>query len=89
MIGPANRDEEHYADPDRFDIHRHADDHISFGLGKHFCLGYHLARLEVLTAVNAALDRLPNLRLDPSQECWIQGVSFRSPNRLPVLFDRM
>jgi cytochrome P450 len=87
MIGPANHDENHYAYPDRFDLHRHADDHLSFGLGKHFCLGYHLARLEVLTAVNAVLDRLPNLRLDPAQDCWIQGVSFRSPNRLPVLFD--
>lgn len=87
MVGPANHDEDHYPDPDRFDIHRHADDHLSFGLGKHFCLGYHLARLEVLTAVNAVLDRLPNVRLDPEQECWIQGVSFRSPNRLPVVFD--
>ena len=87
MVGPANRDEEHYPDPDRFDLHRRADDHLSFGLGKHFCLGYHLARLEVLTAVTGALDRLPNLRLDPQHECWIQGVSFRSPNRLPVLFD--
>jgi len=86
MIGPANHDPDHYPDPDRFDIHRHADDHLSFGLGKHFCLGYHLARLEVLTAVRAVLDRLPNVRLDPSQESYIQGVSFRSPNRLPVLF---
>jgi cytochrome P450 len=86
MLGPANRDPDHYPDPDRYDIHRRADDHLSFGLGKHFCLGYHLARLEVLTAVNALLDRLPNLRLDESEECWIQGVSFRSPNRLPILF---
>ncbi|HVN83518.1 MAG TPA: cytochrome P450 [Candidatus Binatia bacterium] len=88
MIGPANHDEEHYPDPDRYDLHRHADDHLAFGLGKHFCLGYHLARLEVLTAVEVLLDRLPNLRLDPSEESYIQGVSFRSPNRLPVLFDR-
>jgi cytochrome P450 len=87
MIGPANHDEDHYPDPDRFDIHRHADDHLSFGLGKHFCLGYHLARLEVLTAVNVVLDRLPNVRLDAAQECWIRGVSFRSPNQLPILFD--
>ena len=86
MVGPANRDENHYPDPDRFDIHRRADDHLAFGLGKHFCLGYHLARLEVQTAIHAVLDRLPNLRLDPREECWIQGVSFRSPNRLPVLF---
>lgn len=88
MVGPANRDPDHYPDPDRFDIHRHADDHLSFGLGKHFCLGYHLARLEVLTAVRATLDRLPNLRLDPSQDSYIRGVAFRSPNRLAVLFDR-
>jgi cytochrome P450 len=86
MVGPANHDEEHYSDPDRFDIHRHADDHLSFGLGKHFCLGYHLARLEVLTAVRATLERLPNLRLDPAQESYIRGISFRSPNALPVLF---
>ncbi len=86
MVGPANRDEDHYPDPDRFDLHRRADDHLAFGLGKHFCLGYHLARLEVQTAVHALLDRLPNLRLDPREECWIQGVRFRSPNRLPVLF---
>jgi cytochrome P450 len=86
MVGPANRDENHYPDPDRFDIHRRADDHLAFGLGKHFCLGYHLARLEVQTAIHALLDHLPNLRLDPGEECWIQGVSFRSPNRLPVLF---
>jgi cytochrome P450 len=88
MIGPANRDEEHYPDPDRFDIHRHADDHLAFGLGKHFCLGYHLARLEVLTATRALLERLPNLRLDPRRECYIRGVSFRSPNCLPVHFER-
>jgi cytochrome P450 len=87
MIGPANRDEEHYPDPDRFDMHRHATDHLSFGLGKHFCLGYHLARLEVLTAVRAVLERLPNLRLDPAEDCYIRGIEFRSPNRLAVRFD--
>jgi cytochrome P450 len=87
MVGPANRDEGHYPDPDVYDMHRRADDHLAFGLGKHFCLGYHLARLEVQTAIHAVFDCLPNVRLDPREECWIQGVSFRSPNRLPVLFD--
>lgn len=85
MIGPANRDPEHYSDPDRFDVHRRADDHLSFGLGKHFCLGYHLARLEVLTAIRALLERFPGLRLDPSEDAYIQGLSFRSPNQLPVI----
>ena len=86
MVGPANRDPDHYPDPDRFDLHRHADDHLSFGLGKHFCLGYHLARLEVTTVLRTVLQGLPNLRLDPNQESYIRGVSFRSPNQLPVLF---
>jgi cytochrome P450 len=86
-IGSANRDERHYQDPDRFDIHRRADDHVAFGFGRHFCLGSHLARLEATTALNAIFDRLPNLRLDRSQDCEVVGLAFRSPNRLPVLFD--
>ncbi|HVN85862.1 MAG TPA: cytochrome P450, partial [Candidatus Binatia bacterium] len=57
-IGSANRDERHYPEPDRFDIHRHADDHVAFGFGRHFCVGSHLARLEARTAMNALLDRL-------------------------------
>ena len=64
VIGSANRDESHYGDPDRWDLHRGADDHLSFGGGRHFCLGYHLARMEARIALDAVLDRLPNLRLD-------------------------
>jgi cytochrome P450 len=86
-IGSANRDEQQYADPDRFDLHRHKDDHVSFGFGRHFCVGSHLARLEAITALNALLDRLVNLRLDHTQESGVVGLAFRSPNRLPVLFD--
>jgi cytochrome P450 len=86
-LGSANRDERRFEDPDRFDIHRTIDEHMAFGFGRHFCLGSHLARLEATTALNAIFDRLPNLRLNPSQESFVTGLAFRSPNRLPVLFD--
>lgn len=86
-VGSANRDERHYADPDRFDLYRKNDDHLGFGFGAHFCAGSHLALLEARTALNALLDRLPNLRLDRDQESTVVGLAFRSPNRLPVRFD--
>jgi cytochrome P450 len=87
MLGAANRDEERYPDPDRFDIFRAAKPHISFGHGTHLCLGIHLARLEMGVALNLLLDRLPNLRLDPDgDDPHIRGQVFRSPTSLPVLF---
>lgn len=89
-LGSANRDERRFRDPDRFDIHR--DDvsgHVAFGFGEHFCLGSNLARLEANRAVGLLLDRLPNLRLDPAApRPTVVGMAFRSPDRLPVLFDR-
>jgi cytochrome P450 len=85
-LGSANRDEEHYPDPDRFDLSRRPHDHLAFGFGQHFCAGSHLARAEARIAVGALLDRLPNLRLDPGQECSVVGLAFRSPDRLPVRF---
>jgi cytochrome P450 len=87
-VGSANRDEERFRDPDRFDIHRSdVADHVAFGFGEHFCLGSNLARLEARIALDALLDRLPNLRLAPDEEHRIVGLAFRSPDRLPVLFD--
>ncbi len=86
-IGSANRDERHYDEPGSYAMHRRADDHLAFGFGQHFCVGSHLARLEAQIALNAVFDRLPNLRLDPSHAAAVVGLAFRSPDRLPVLFD--
>ena len=87
VIASGNRDETHYTEPDRFDLDRRADDHLSFGFGRHFCLGYHLAKLEARTALGAVLDRLRDLRIDPAAEPpRITGLAFRSPRALPVRF---
>ena len=91
MLASANRDDERYPDePDTFDIHRpDPKPHIGFGSGSHVCIGMHLARLEMRTALNLLLDRLPNLRLDPGgDDPHIRGQVFRSPTSLPVLFDQ-
>jgi len=86
VLASANRDEEHYVDPDRYDLDRRADDLLAFGFGRHHCLGYHLANLEAQLALTALLDRLPGLRLDPAAEPpRITGLAFRSPKALPVL----
>ena len=87
MLGAANRDPDRYREPDRFDIFRDPKQHISFGHGPHMCLGMHLARMETRVAVDALLDRLPDLRLDPEgDDPHIHGQIFRSPTALPALF---
>ena len=87
-LGAANRDPGRYVRPDVFDIFREDKQHVSFGDGAHKCLGMHLARLEMRILLNAVLDRLPGLRLDPeSDDVHIHGMLFRSPPNLPVRFD--
>ncbi|BBX04891.1 cytochrome [Mycolicibacterium moriokaense] len=87
-IGPANRDPARWDRPDEFDITRKMKPSLGFGQGSHICLGMHVARAEMTTAISALLDRLPNLRLDPDQEApRIIGLYERGATAIPVLFD--
>jgi cytochrome P450 len=86
-VAAANRDPARYPDPDRFDPSRRNIAHLTFGGGPHLCLGMHLARMEAAVALDALLDRLPDLRLDPTAPApQVAGVAFRSPAALPVEF---
>jgi cholest-4-en-3-one 26-monooxygenase len=57
----ANRDEEVFDDPDKFDLGRNPNDHLSFGIGEHFCLGSNLARMELRKIFAALMRRLPDI----------------------------
>lgn len=85
-MGSANRDESRWADANTFDINRPRQAHIAFAGGIHMCLGMHLARLETRVMLDSLLDRVENLRLEPDDDTRIVGVTFRSPNSLPVTF---
>ena len=88
MTSSANRDESHYERSDEWDIDRPPENHLFFGTGRHQCLGMHLARLELRVGLNAVLDRLPGLRLDPdAPPPAIEGFAFRSPPSIPVIFE--
>jgi cytochrome P450 len=87
LLGAANRDERKYVDPDRFDMFRPVRQNLGFGFGVHVCLGMHLARMESRVAINTLFDRLGLFTLDPAAEPpHIEGLAFRSPLSLPVVF---
>ncbi len=83
----ANRDPARWERPDEFDLSRPPGAHLGFGGGPHICLGMHVARAELLTAISALLDRLPNLRLDPdAAPPQIIGMYERGPSAVPVVW---
>lgn len=86
LLGSANRDETVFEEPERFDVHRRdGTRHLSFGFGKHYCLGATLAKLEVGVVLEELATRLPDLRLVDGQPLEFHpNVSFRGPRELLV-----
>jgi cytochrome P450 family 142 subfamily A polypeptide 1 len=83
----ANRDEDVFEDPYRFDITRDPNDHLAFGIGTHFCLGAALARIELVCLFEALLERLPDLDLVEDTEPPDRGLNFVTGYRtMPVSY---
>lgn len=86
MLGAANRDPAIWPEPDRFDIDRpNLGRHIGFSMGRHFCLGSHLARLEAETAVKVLLKTFAQIEFDPELPSPISGYEFRQPRALHLV----
>jgi cytochrome P450 len=83
LNGSANRDERHFQDADRFDIHR-SGGHLSFGQGLHFCLGSALARMQARVVLEEVLKRWPDWEVDYDNVTKAHTSSVRGWGRLPV-----
>ena len=64
LIGSANRDEDVFADPERYDLDRNTQNLISFGGGRHFCMGAALARMEARIALDELVRRVADYDID-------------------------
>ncbi|GAA2786986.1 cytochrome P450 [Saccharopolyspora taberi] len=89
-IDAANRDPAKFPDPDALDLRRKATGHLTFIHGVHQCLGQHLARIELRTALPALVNRFPGLRLAvPAAEVPMRtDSSIYEVDRLPLTWDR-
>ena len=88
MFSSANRDEAHFAEPDRFDLTRDTRASIPFGAGPHFCAGA-AASLTLIAdvALPMAFERLKGLRLPAPAAARFGGWAFRGPLTLPAVWE--
>lgn len=82
--GSGNRDERHFADADRFDIHRSIDRHLSFGYGAHFCIGASLARLEGRIGLAEMVKRYGTWEVDHAAIDWVHTSTVRGYKSVPL-----
>jgi cytochrome P450 len=79
----ANRDESVFADPDRFDVDRNAKAHLAFGHGPHFCLGAHLARVQMTALFTEVLGRTSSIEA-AGEPAYLRSNFQRGVKRLPI-----
>ena len=84
MIGAANRDPAQFIGPDRLDITRDPNRHVTLGHGVHYCLGAALARLELRVAIGSFLKRFPDYRLASDKIVFMDRMASRRPTSVPV-----
>ena len=84
LTASAAGDERQFAEPDRFDVERQFEKHLSFGYGIHFCLGASLARLEGITVLEETLARMPEWHVDESAVEMVRTTTVRGPAHVPI-----
>ncbi|CAO5192088.1 putative cytochrome P450 123 [Frankia sp. AiPs1] len=85
LTGSAGRDDRKYTDPDRYDVQRKFDRHLSFGRGIHYCLGAALARVEGRIALEQTLRRFPTWEVDHDNAVRLHTSTVRGFLKLPIL----
>lgn len=88
IINAANRDESQFVDPNKLDIGRMPNRHLTFGQGIHFCLGAQLARLEARIALPLLFARYPELTLGEGEPVWLDALIMRGLKSLPIRLGR-
>lgn len=84
LVGSANRDEAAFAEPDRYDLDRDTSGLVSFGFGRHFCLGASLARLEARICLEELVGRVADYDIDPQGIERVHSVNVRGLAALPT-----
>jgi cytochrome P450 len=88
LLTPASGyDRTAFPDPEVFDLHRDGPQHLAFAIGPHFCLGAHLARLELETIYDVMLHRLPTFRLDPDHPPRFHGGLIAGVSQLNLVWE--
>jgi cytochrome P450 len=84
LIGSANRDEAVFDDPGRYDLDRDSSKHVSFGSGRHFCMGAPLARLEARVALEELVRRVKRYGIEESGLVRVHSINVRGFASLPT-----